>query len=161
VIFKQKRHGFNNEVIEVFKFRSMYHNMSDPSAVKAVTKGDPRVTRVGRIIRKTSIDELPQFFNALFGSLSLVGPRPHAVAAKTHSKLYTEVVDGYFARHRVKPGVTGWAQINGWRGEMDTDEKIRMRTEFDLHYIENWSLWFDLKILFLTPVKLLNTENAY
>jgi Undecaprenyl-phosphate glucose phosphotransferase len=161
IIFRQKRHGFNNEVIEVLKFRSMYHNLSDPSAVKAVTKGDPRVTRVGRIIRKTSIDELPQFFNALFGSLSLVGPRPHAVAAKTHSKLYTEVVDGYFARHRVKPGVTGWAQINGWRGEMDTDEKIRMRTEYDLFYIENWSLWFDLKILFLTPVKLLNTENAY
>jgi len=161
ILFKQKRHGFNNEEIDVFKFRSMYHNLSDPSAVKAVTKGDPRVTRVGRIIRKTSIDELPQFFNALFGSLSLVGPRPHAVAAKTHNKLYTEVVDGYFARHRVKPGVTGWAQINGWRGEMDTDEKIRMRTEYDLFYIENWSLWFDLKILFLTPVKLLNTENAY
>jgi Undecaprenyl-phosphate glucose phosphotransferase len=161
ILFKQKRHGFNNEEIEVLKFRSMYHNQSDPSAVKAVTKGDPRVTRVGRIIRKTSIDELPQFFNALFGSLSLVGPRPHAVAAKTHNKLYTEVVDGYFARHRVKPGVTGWAQINGWRGEMDTDEKIRMRTEYDLYYIENWSLWFDLKILLLTPVKLLNTENAY
>ncbi|MGD9915418.1 MAG: undecaprenyl-phosphate glucose phosphotransferase [Rhizobiaceae bacterium] len=161
ILFKQKRHGFNNEVIEVFKFRSMYHNMSDPSAVRAVTKGDPRVTRVGRIIRKTSIDELPQFFNSLFGSLSLVGPRPHAVAAKTHNKLYTEVVDGYFARHRVKPGVTGWAQINGWRGEMDTDEKIRMRTEYDLYYIENWSLWLDLKILLMTPVKLLNTENAY
>ena len=161
VLFKQKRHGFNNEVIEVFKFRSMHANLSDPTAKQAVTKGDPRVTRVGRIIRKTSIDELPQFFNALFGSLSLVGPRPHAVAAQTHHLLYNEVVDGYFARHRVKPGVTGWAQINGWRGEMDTDEKIKMRTEYDLHYIENWSLWFDLKILLLTPVKLLNTENAY
>jgi len=161
VLFKQKRHGFNNEVIEVYKFRSMYADRSDPSAKQAVTKGDPRVTRVGRIIRKTSIDELPQFFNALFGSLSLVGPRPHAVAAQTHNLLYNEVVDGYFARHRVKPGVTGWAQINGWRGEMDTDEKIKMRTEYDLYYIENWSLWFDLKILFLTPVRLLNTENAY
>ena len=151
VIFRQKRHGFNNEVIEVYKFRSMYTDKSDPTARKAVTKNDPRVTRVGRFIRKTSIDELPQFFNALFGSLSLVGPRPHAVAAQSHNMLYTEVVDGYFARHRVKPGVTGWAQINGWRGEMDTDEKIRMRTEFDLYYIENWSLWFDLKILLLTP----------
>jgi Undecaprenyl-phosphate glucose phosphotransferase len=161
VIFRQKRHGFNNEVIEVYKFRSMYTELSDPSAKQAVTKNDPRVTRVGRIIRKTSIDELPQFFNALFGSLSLVGPRPHAIAAQSHNLLYNEVVDGYFARHRVKPGVTGWAQINGWRGEMDTDEKIRMRTEYDLYYIENWSLWFDLKILFLTPVKLLNTENAY
>ena len=161
VLFKQKRHGFNNEVIDVYKFRSMYVEQSDPSAKKAVTKNDPRVTRVGRFIRKTSIDELPQFFNALFGSLSLVGPRPHAIAAQSHNLLYNEVVDGYFARHRVKPGVTGWAQINGWRGEMDTDEKIKMRTEYDLYYIENWSLWFDLKILFLTPIRLLNTENAY
>jgi Undecaprenyl-phosphate glucose phosphotransferase len=161
VLFKQKRHGFNNETIEVYKFRSMYTEQADPTAIRPVTKGDPRVTRVGRFIRKTSIDELPQFFNALFGSLSLVGPRPHAIAAQSHSLLYDEVVDGYFARHRVKPGVTGWAQINGWRGEMDTDEKIRMRTEYDLHYIENWSLWFDLAILFLTPIRLLNTENAY
>jgi Undecaprenyl-phosphate glucose phosphotransferase len=161
VLFKQKRHGFNNEVIEVYKFRSMYTEQADPTAIRPVTKGDPRVTRVGRFIRKTSIDELPQFFNALVGSLSLVGPRPHAIAAQSHNLLYNEVVDGYFARHRVKPGVTGWAQINGWRGEMDTDEKIRMRTEYDLYYIENWSLWFDLKILFLTPIRLLNTENAY
>lgn len=161
VLFKQKRHGFNNEVIEVYKFRSMYTDQSDPTARKAVTKNDPRVTRVGRFIRKTSLDELPQFFNSLFGSLSLVGPRPHAVAAQSHNLLYNEVVDGYFARHKVKPGVTGWAQINGWRGEMDTDEKIRKRTEFDLYYIENWSLWFDIKILFLTPIRLLDTENAY
>ncbi|MBA3447476.1 MAG: undecaprenyl-phosphate glucose phosphotransferase [Pseudaminobacter sp.] len=161
VLFRQKRHGFNNEIVEVYKFRSMYTEQSDPSARQAVTKGDPRVTRVGRIIRKTSIDELPQFFNALVGSLSLIGPRPHAIAAQSHNLLYNEVVDGYFARHRVKPGVTGWAQINGWRGEMDTDEKIKMRTECDLYYIENWSLWFDLKILLLTPVRLLNTENAY
>jgi Undecaprenyl-phosphate glucose phosphotransferase len=161
ILFKQKRHGFNNEVIEVYKFRSMYADKSDPTAKNTVTKNDPRVTRVGRIIRKTSIDELPQFFNSLLGSLSLVGPRPHAVAAQSHNLLYNEVVDGYFARHRVKPGVTGWAQINGWRGEMDTDEKIRKRTEYDFDYIENWSLWFDLKILFLTPIRLLNTENAY
>lgn len=161
VIFRQKRHGFNNEIIEVYKFRSMYTEMSDPTARNAVVKNDPRVTRVGRFIRKTSIDELPQFFNALFGSLSLVGPRPHAVLAQSHNKLYNEVVDGYFARHRVKPGVTGWAQINGWRGEMDTNEKIRMRTEYDLYYIENWSILFDLKILILTPIRLLNTENAY
>lgn len=161
VLFKQKRHGFNNEVVDVYKFRSMFVDQCDPTARNAVTKGDPRVTRVGRIIRKTSIDELPQFFNALIGNLSLVGPRPHAVTAQSHHRLYHEVVDGYFARHRVKPGVTGWAQINGWRGEVDHDDKIRMRTEFDLYYIENWSLWFDLKILLLTPVRLLNTENAY
>lgn len=161
ILFKQKRHGFNNEIIEVYKFRSMYTDQCDPTARAAVTKGDPRVTRVGRIIRKASIDELPQFFNALRGDLSLVGPRPHSMTAQAADKLYGEVVDGYFARHRVKPGVTGWAQINGWRGEVDNEDKIRKRTEFDLYYIENWSLWFDLKILFLTPIRLLNTENAY
>ncbi|MEQ8479873.1 MAG: undecaprenyl-phosphate glucose phosphotransferase [Hoeflea sp.] len=161
VLFKQKRHGFNNEVVDVFKFRSMYTDQCDPSARAAVSKGDPRVTKVGRFIRKTSIDELPQFFNVLRGDLSLVGPRPHAVVAAAHDRLFAEVVDGYFARHRVKPGVTGWAQINGWRGEIDNDEKIKQRTACDLYYIENWSLLFDLKILFLTPIKLFDTENAY
>lgn len=161
IIFKQKRHGFNNEIIEVYKFRSMYTDMGDPTARNAVTKGDPRVTPVGRFLRKSSIDELPQFFNVLKGQLSLVGPRPHAAAAQTADRVYSDVVEGYFARHRVKPGVTGWAQINGWRGEIDSDDKIKFRTAFDLYYIENWSLWFDLKILFLTPIRLLNTENAY
>lgn len=161
VIFMQQRHGFNNEVINVYKFRSMYTDKTDLSARNAVTKNDPRVTPVGRIIRRTSIDELPQFFNALRGDLSLVGPRPHAIQAQTHDLLYTEVVDGYFARHRVKPGVTGWAQINGWRGEIDDDEKIKQRTAFDLYYIENWSLLFDLKILLLTPFRLFSTGNAY
>ncbi|MDL2399845.1 undecaprenyl-phosphate glucose phosphotransferase [Rhizobium mayense] len=161
IFFMQKRHGFNNEIIKVFKFRSMYTNMSDPTARNAVTKNDPRVTPVGRFIRKTSIDELPQLFNVLLGSLSLVGPRPHAVLAASHNRVYADVVEGYFARHRVKPGVTGWAQINGWRGEIDSDDKIKFRTAYDLYYIENWSLFFDLKILFLTPFRLLNTENAY
>ncbi|MEX2318798.1 MAG: sugar transferase, partial [Bauldia sp.] len=123
---------------------------------------DPRVTRVGRIIRKTSIDELPQLFNVMFrGDLSLVGPRPHALQAKAANQLYDEVVDGYFARHRVKPGITGWAQINGWRGETDTAEKLQQRVDHDLYYIENWSLLFDLKILFLTPFRLFNAESAY
>ncbi|GAB4518140.1 MAG: undecaprenyl-phosphate glucose phosphotransferase [Roseibium sp.] len=161
VLFRQKRYGFNNEVIEVLKFRSMYTDMADPDAKKVVTKGDPRVTRVGRFIRKTSIDELPQLFNVLGGSLSLVGPRPHAVNAHTDNKTWDDVVDGYFARHKVKPGVTGWAQINGWRGEVDTPEKIQKRVECDVYYIENWSVLFDLKILMLTPFSLLNTENAY
>ncbi|WFU03072.1 undecaprenyl-phosphate glucose phosphotransferase [Rhizobium sp. CB3171] len=161
VFFMQKRHGFNNEIINVFKFRSMYTNMSDPTARIAVTKNDPRVTPVGRFIRKTSIDELPQLFNVLLGNLSLVGPRPHAVLAASHNRIYADVVEGYFARHRVKPGVTGWAQINGWRGEIDSDDKIKFRTAYDLYYIENWSLYFDLKILWLTPFRLLNTENAY
>ncbi|GGK19036.1 undecaprenyl-phosphate glucose phosphotransferase [Salinarimonas ramus] len=163
VFFKQKRYGFNNELIEVFKFRSMYTDMSDATAAKLVTKDDPRVTRVGRIIRKTSIDELPQLFNVVFfGNLSLVGPRPHALHAKAADRLYDQVVDGYFARHKVKPGITGWAQINGWRGETDTQEKIQRRVEHDLYYIEHWSVFFDLQILAMTPVSLLSkNENAY
>ena len=162
VLFKQKRYGFNNELIEVFKFRSMYVEQSDATAAKLVTKGDARVTRIGRFIRKASLDELPQLFNVVFkGNLSLVGPRPHAVHAKAVNRLYDEAVDGYFARHRVKPGITGWAQINGWRGETDNDEKIQRRVEHDLYYIENWSVLFDLYILAMTPVSLLKTENAY
>lgn len=162
VIFRQKRYGFNNDLIEVYKFRSMYTDMSDATAAKLVTKDDPRVTRVGRFIRKTSIDELPQLFNVVFkGNLSLVGPRPHAVNAKAEARLYADAVDGYFARHRVKPGITGWAQINGWRGETDTHEKIQARVEHDLYYIENWSLLLDLSILVRTPISLLKTENAY
>ncbi|PVB63300.1 undecaprenyl-phosphate glucose phosphotransferase [Labrenzia sp. 011] len=161
VLFRQKRYGFNNEIIEILKFRSMYVEQADPEAKKAVTKGDPRVTRVGRFIRKTSIDELPQIFNVLTGKLSLVGPRPHAVNAHTDNKSWDNVVDGYFARHKVKPGVTGWAQINGWRGEVDTPEKIQHRVECDVYYIENWSILFDLKILMITPFRLFDTENAY
>ena len=161
ILFRQKRYGFNNEVVDVLKFRSMYTDQCDADAKKVVTKGDPRVTRVGRFIRKTSIDELPQLWNVLTGQLSLVGPRPHAVNAHTHDRLWDEVIEGYFGRHKVKPGVTGWAQINGWRGEVDTDEKIRRRVEHDLYYIENWSVLFDLYIVALTPIRLLNTENAY
>jgi Undecaprenyl-phosphate glucose phosphotransferase len=161
VLFKQKRYGFNNELIEVYKFRSMYTDLCDAKAARLVTKDDPRVTKVGRFIRKTSLDELPQLFNVLKGNLSLVGPRPHAVSAKADNRLYDEVVDGYFARHKVKPGITGWAQINGWRGETDTAEKIEKRVEHDLYYIENWSVLFDLYILLKTPVSLLKTDNAY
>ena len=161
VIFKQKREGFNNEEIEIFKFRSLYTNQGDKSGVNVVTKGDSRVTKVGKFIRKSSIDELPQLFNVLLGSLSLVGPRPHVANARTDNKLWTEVVDSYIARHKVKPGVTGWAQINGWRGEVDQEDKLKGRVEHDLYYIENWSLLFDLYILAITPLKLVNTENAY
>ncbi len=159
--FRQKRFGFNNEIISVLKFRSMRHDQADPDAKQLVTRNDSRVTKVGRFIRKTSIDELPQLFNVLAGDLSLVGPRPHAVNAQTMDHLWDTVIDGYFARHKVKPGVTGWAQINGWRGEVDTPEKIKRRVDHDLYYIENWSVLFDLYILALTPFSLLNTENAY
>jgi len=163
VLFRQKRFGFNNERIDVFKFRSLYHDQADPLATKVVTKNDSRVTRVGHFIRKTSLDELPQLFNVVFKSnLSLVGPRPHAVQGKLQSRLFDEAVDGYFARHRVKPGITGWAQINGWRGEVDSEEKIQKRVEFDLYYIENWSALFDLYILLKTPLALMmKNENAY
>ena len=161
VIFRQKRFGFNNEMIEIFKFRSMYAGHSDATAQRLVTRDDPRVTRVGRFIRKASIDELPQLFNVLHGELSLVGPRPHATQAKAAERLYEQVVEGYFARHRVKPGITGWAQINGWRGETDTAEKLEKRVKYDLEYIDRWSLLFDLYILFKTPFALIKGENAY
>ncbi len=161
ILFKQRRYGFDNELIEVLKFRSMYTDMSDASAKKLVTRDDPRVTPVGRFIRKTSLDELPQLLNVIKGEMSLVGPRPHATEAKADSDLYQTVVGEYFARHRVKPGVTGWAQINGWRGETDTHEKIQRRVEADLYYIDNWSLLLDLYIIAATPFALLSGKNAY
>jgi lipopolysaccharide/colanic/teichoic acid biosynthesis glycosyltransferase len=161
VLFRQKRYGFNNRIIDVLKFRSLYDSHTDPTARKAVTRDDPRVTRVGRFIRRTSIDELPQLINVVRGELSLVGPRPHAVGSHTAEQPWEAVVDGYFARHRVKPGITGWAQINGWRGEVDTPEKLERRVEYDLHYIENWSILLDLWILLRTPFALLKGENAY
>ena len=162
MLFKQRRYGFNNEVIEVYKFRSMYADQADHRAIRQVTRDDPRVTRVGRIIRKTSLDELPQLFNVVFrGNLSLVGPRPHAVEGRASNQLFEEVADGYFARHRVKPGITGWAQVNGWRGETDTEEKLVRRVEFDLYYIENWSVLFDLYIVLITPIAMVSAVNAY
>lgn len=161
VLFRQIRHGFNNQPVAVLKFRSMYTDQCDPTAVRAVRRDDDRVTRVGRFIRRTSLDELPQLFNVLSGQLSMVGPRPHATAARTGDILYDEVSDAYSARHRVKPGITGWAQINGWRGELNSEEKIKARVEHDLHYIEHWSLWLDLKILAKTPKALIRPKNAY
>ena len=161
VFFKQRRYGFNNELVEVYKFRTLSHANQDANAEKLVTADDDRVTGVGHFLRRSSIDELPQLITVLKGDMSMVGPRPHAVLAKAADQLYGDVVDGYFARHRVKPGITGWAQINGWRGETDTDEKIRRRTEYDLFYIDNWSLLFDLYIILRTPWALLKGENAY
>ncbi|WP_299968049.1 exopolysaccharide biosynthesis polyprenyl glycosylphosphotransferase [uncultured Roseobacter sp.] len=162
VLFRQLRHGYNDRTIEVLKFRSMYVEHADPSASKVVTKGDPRVTRVGRFLRRSSIDELPQLFNVLRGDLSLVGPRPHAIQAQSSQQdLFTQIVDGYSARHRLPPGITGWAQINGWRGEIDSAEKLEARYAHDLYYIENWSIWLDLQILFRTPLSLFSGKGAY
>nr|WP_319516835.1 undecaprenyl-phosphate glucose phosphotransferase [uncultured Cohaesibacter sp.] len=161
IIFRQKRLGFNNEEVVIFKFRSLYHSQSDQTAQKSVTKNDSRVTKVGRFIRRTSIDELPQLFNVILGSLSLVGPRPHVPRQQTNERLFEEVADGYMARHKVKPGITGWAQIHGWRGEIDDDEKLKQRVEHDIYYIENWSLALDLYILVVTPLKLFSQNGAY
>ena len=161
IFFRQKRYGFDNELIEVLKFRSMYVDVHDATASRLVTRDDPRVTRVGRLIRRASIDELPQLINVVQGQMSLVGPRPHATGARAERDLYENVVQGYFARHRMKPGVTGWAQINGWRGETDTHEKLVRRVEHDLYYIDHWSLLLDLYIIAATPVSLLSGKNAY
>jgi Undecaprenyl-phosphate glucose phosphotransferase len=150
VLFRQKRYGFNNQLIEVFKFRSMYTHMTDANAEQLTRRNDPRITRIGAFLRRTSLDELPQFLNVVRGEMSIVGPRPHATAAKAGSLLYQEAVKYYDARHRVKPGITGWAQVNGWRGETDTVEQIRKRVEHDLYYIENWSILLDLRIIVRT-----------
>ncbi|UYN96611.1 MAG: undecaprenyl-phosphate glucose phosphotransferase [Enhydrobacter sp.] len=150
VLFRQKRYGYNNRLIEVLKFRTMYAHMSDPKAEQLTRRNDPRVTRLGAFLRRTSLDELPQFINVLRGEMSIVGPRPHALAAKAGPLLYQEAVKYYDARHRVKPGITGWAQVNGWRGETDTVEQIRKRVEHDLYYIEHWSIGLDLRIIVRT-----------
>ena len=161
VIFKQRRHGLNDRLIEVWKFRTMFDQSRDPDAKELTKPDDPRVTRVGRYLRRMSADELPQLINVVRGEMSLVGPRPHALAAKADGHLYTIVVDQYAARHRVKPGITGWAQINGWRGETDTIEKIEKRVEHDLYYIDNWSIWLDIVILARTLSVVLKGDRAY
>lgn len=153
VLFKQDRHGWDGKIIKVWKFRSM--RMHDDTEVKQATKGDSRITKVGAFIRKTSMDELPQFINVLQGSMSLVGPRPHAVA---HNDYYSDKVNAYLARHRIKPGITGLAQISGFRGETETLDKMEKRVEYDLAYINNWSITLDLKILIKTPLSLLSKD---
>jgi Undecaprenyl-phosphate glucose phosphotransferase len=161
VFFVQKRFGFNNQIIRVLKFRTMYTDRADPSGAQRTIRSDPRVTRLGRILRLLSLDELPQLINVVRGDMSLVGPRPHAIAMKTGDRLYCDAVEEYMHRHRVKPGLTGWAQVNGLRGEVDTLEKARARVALDLYYIEHWSLWLDLKILLKTVRTLVSCEDAY
>jgi Undecaprenyl-phosphate glucose phosphotransferase len=160
VFFRQRRHGFNNEAIRVWKFRSMYTHMTDHTSAQQVQKADPRVTRVGRFIRKTSLDELPQLFNVLTGEMSLVGPRPHAIGMKTGSEESARLVAEYAWRHRMKPGVTGWAAIKGSRGALDTAEDVRRRVALDIEYIERQSFWFDLYIMLMTGPCLLGDSAA-
>lgn len=157
IIFKQERYGLDGKPIKVWKFRSM-KAMDNGAVVKQATKNDPRVTPFGAFIRRTSLDELPQFINVITGQMSIVGPRPHAVA---HNEQYRGLIDKYMLRHHVKPGITGWAQINGYRGETETIDKMEKRVEYDLMYIQSWSLWLDLKIIFLTVFKGFVGNTAY
>lgn len=157
VLFKQARYGLQGQKIEVWKFRSM-SVCENGATITQATRADPRITRLGSFLRRTSLDELPQFFNVLQGTMSIVGPRPHAVA---HNEQYRKMIEGYMLRHKVKPGITGWAQVNGWRGETETLEKMRIRVEHDLAYIRNWSLWLDLKIILATVFKGFNSKNAF
>lgn len=157
VLFRQLRYGMDGKPIRVWKFRSMRVMENDENVVQA-TKNDIRVTKVGKFLRSTSLDELPQFFNVWCGQMSVVGPRPHAVA---HNEQYRALIQGYMLRHKVKPGITGLAQINGWRGETDTLEKMEKRIEYDLLYIRGWSIWLDLKIIFLTVFKGFINKSAY
>ena len=161
VFFVQPRIGFNNETIRVFKFRTMYTNMTDVGARQTTTRGDPRVTPIGRFLRRFSIDELPQLLNVLQGSMSLVGPRPHGTEMMVGDRFYHEAVRGYAGRHRVKPGITGYAQVKGLRGEVRTIERAKRRIELDKHYVDNWSFWLDMWILFATVRAVLFDRDAY
>ena len=157
IIFAQRRYGLNGEEIVVYKFRSMAVCEDGPVVTQA-RKNDARVTRFGAFLRRTSLDELPQFINVLQGRMSIVGPRPHAVA---HNEMYRKLIKGYMLRHKVKPGITGWAQVNGLRGETDTVEKMRLRIQFDLEYLQNWSLALDLLIILRTIKEVLKKDSAY
>jgi putative colanic acid biosynthesis UDP-glucose lipid carrier transferase len=158
VFFKQLRHGWDGHIIKIYKFRTMVEHQEDPGKITQATLNDQRITRFGKFLRKTSLDELPQFINVLQGKMSIVGPRPHAVS---HNEYYKESIKAYMQRHKVKPGITGWAQVNGWRGETETLEKMQKRVEYDLYYIEHWSLLFDFKIILLTFLQGFVNKNAY
>jgi Undecaprenyl-phosphate glucose phosphotransferase len=161
VFFRQDREGFNNRRFAIWKFRSMQVDQLEYDAIHQASRHDPRITRIGRILRATSIDELPQLINVVRGDMSIVGPRPHAPSTRAGSRLFGEIVGTYAARHNVKPGLTGWAQVNGWRGETDTEDKLIRRLEHDLHYIEHWSVPFDLYILLRTIWAVMAQRNAY
>ena len=158
VFFRQMRHGWDGKPFAVLKFRTMNGHQEQPGTVTQASKDDPRVTRVGAFLRENSLDELPQFLNVLQGMMSIVGPRPHAIE---HNEYYKKQIKSYMQRHRVKPGITGWAQVNGYRGEVADIEKMRKRVSLDFYYIDNWSLWFDLKIIILTMLRGFRDANAY
>jgi putative colanic acid biosynthesis UDP-glucose lipid carrier transferase len=157
ILFTQRRYGADGESIVVYKFRSMTV-MEDGTQIRQAQKNDQRLTPIGAFIRRTSLDELPQFINVLQGRMSIVGPRPHANA---HNELYRTLIKGYMIRHKVKPGITGWAQVSGFRGETDTLEKMEKRISHDLDYLRNWSIWLDLKIIFMTAFSVVRDRNAY
>ncbi len=161
IFFRQPREGFNNRPFRVFKFRTMFHNHAQHTEITQASRRDPRVTRVGAILRRTSLDELPQLLNVFQGEMSLVGPRPHAPSTRAGGRLFSDVLSSYAARHKVKPGITGWAQVCGWRGETDTEDKLIKRFEHDLYYIENWSIWFDFYVLARTVTALVIPTNAF
>lgn len=162
ILFRQRRHGYCNSEFDIYKFRSMRVATEVAGGALAQTvRGDQRITRVGRFIRKWSLDELPQLFNVLRGDMSLVGPRPHAVNMRTQDRLGTEIIASYPHRHRVKPGITGWAQVNGARGATDTPEQLRRRIDLDLHYVNHWSLALDLSVLLRTIKAVLRPTNAF
>ena len=158
VLFRQKRHGFNNKEFYILKYRTMFHGRPPESGVPQAKQSDPRVTRVGSFLRRTSLDELPQLLNVIGGTMSVVGPRPHAVE---HNEKYCKIINRFFSRHRVKPGITGWAQVNGLRGETQTPGKMQSRYDYDVHYIENWSLMLDIRILLSTVSVVASQKNAY
>ncbi|BGE86678.1 MULTISPECIES: sugar transferase [Methylosinus] len=161
ILFRQPRVGFNGRTFELWKFRSMFSEKTDLHASVQTRRNDPRVTRVGRFIRGTSIDELPQLFNVLRGDMSIVGPRPHALSTRTEGHNLEELVDYYAVRHRVKPGMTGWAQVQGFRGELDTLDKLQNRVDCDLYYIDNWTFWLDIDIVVRTLMMIFRDKRAY
>ena len=161
VLFRQNRYGFGDRVIGVYKFRTMRADLADTNGEKQTAVNDPRITRVGAFLRRTSLDELPQLFNVLRGELSLVGPRPHAISMHVKQRRNEDIVPDYALRHHVKPGITGWAQVNGYHGPVDTERHLQQRVAYDLDYINHWSLWFDIRIILKTLLIAFVHREAY
>jgi lipopolysaccharide/colanic/teichoic acid biosynthesis glycosyltransferase len=151
VFFVQERQGKNGVVFRCFKFRTMNHETADYACLAQTSRNDTRITRIGRVLRKTSLDEFPQLWNVILGNMSLIGPRPHALGMNVNGRPVREISENYHLRLQVKPGITGWAQVNGWRGILDTEEKVKRRVACDLYYIDRWSIWLDVRILLRTP----------